>query len=226
MTPIPFSSSSSSSSGGSSTPLIQCLASPLSLVFHVLLHSCDILFGTPVSLVTSKSGFTMSQKYSYQYRLYTKHFFVDSFLHHLIVTRSATETGDNIQTLTIPIHNQQTANHNTEITMPASQQSKKKGLSDLSSMTKLGSSYRPTDFDVICARGKAAKNHIGNRRFRHKIEESTPAYASADSRLFKSMVVTRVVDWVRAASPTGGFVKEINGIWYEVGDHLAREKVG
>ncbi|CAJ1967328.1 unnamed protein product [Cylindrotheca closterium] len=43
------------------------------------------------------------------------------------------------------------------------------------------------------------------------------------------MVVTSVVHWVReqACGGGGGFVKELNdGIWYEVGDHLAREKVG
>jgi hypothetical protein len=38
--------------------------------------------------------------------------------------------------------------------------------------------------------------------------------------------VSSVVEWFRKASPNGGFVKEMNGVWYEVGDHLAREKVG
>mmetsp|Transcript_14540 Transcript_14540/g.35162 ORF Transcript_14540/g.35162 Transcript_14540/m.35162 type:complete len:199 (-) Transcript_14540:60-656(-) len=93
-------------------------------------------------------------------------------------------------------------------------------------MTMLCSNFRPGDWDVICARGKEAKNHTGNQRFRQKIGESTQEYASATSRLYKSLVVTSVVNWVRDASPNGGFVKEIDGMWYEVGDHLAREKVG
>ncbi|KAL3939017.1 MAG: hypothetical protein SGBAC_006182 [Bacillariaceae sp.] len=102
----------------------------------------------------------------------------------------------------------------------------KKKLNTVEAMTKLGAHFRPGDFDVICARGKAAKNHIGNQHFRQKIAESTEEYATATSRLFKSVAVSSVVDWVREASPNGGFVKEINGMWYEVGDHLAREKVG
>lgn len=110
--------------------------------------------------------------------------------------------------------------------MASSQPIKKKGLSDLESMTKLGNDYCPSEFDVICARGKGPKNHIGNQRFRQKIEESTPAYANARSRLQKTLLVTTIVQWVRDASPNGGFVKDIDGMWYEVGDHLAREKVG
>jgi flagellar biosynthesis GTPase FlhF len=101
-----------------------------------------------------------------------------------------------------------------------------KGLNNTEAMKKLGAFFRHGPFDVICARGKDAKNHSGNIQFRRRIEESREAYAQAGSRLYKSLVVSSVVNWVREASPNGGFVKEIDGIWYEVGDHLAREKVG
>lgn len=102
----------------------------------------------------------------------------------------------------------------------------KQGLNNTEAMKKLGAFFRHGPFDVICARGKDAKNHSGNIKFRQRIEESREAYAQAGSRLYKSLVVSSVVNWVREASPNGGFVKEIDGIWYEVGDHLAREKVG
>ena len=75
--------------------------------------------------------------------------------------------------------------------------SQKKGLNNLEAMTKLGPHFRPGDFDVFCARGKGAKNHPGNRRFRLKMKESTQAYATATSPLHKSKVVTSVVNWVR-----------------------------
>lgn len=48
----------------------------------------------------------------------------------------------------------------------------------------------------------------------------------AESRLYKSLVVSSIVDSIRKESPNGGFVKEIDGVFYEVGDHLAREKTG
>ena len=58
-------------------------------------------------------------------------------------------------------------------------------------------------------------------------DRSVNAYAEAETKLYKSLVVSSVVEWFRKASPNGGgFVKELNGVWYEVGDHLAREKVG
>lgn len=114
----------------------------------------------------------------------------------------------------------------TVIMIPPTTNKAKEGLNNIEAMTKLGTYFRPGPFDVICARGKSAKLHCGNTQFRQKIEESREAYAQAGSRLYKSLVVSSVVDWVRVASPNGGFVKEIDGIWYEVGDHLAREKVG
>jgi hypothetical protein len=93
-------------------------------------------------------------------------------------------------------------------------------------MTPLASCFTPGPFDVICARGGEARNHSGNNTFKQKIKESTEAYAKADSKLYKSLVVSSVVDFFRNASPDGGFVKKHNVVWYEVGDQLAREKVG
>jgi hypothetical protein len=93
-------------------------------------------------------------------------------------------------------------------------------------MTKLSPDFTPGSFDVICARGGEAKAHEGNINFRRKIKESADAYAKAESKLFKSLVVSKVVKGIRKASPEGGFVKPINGVWYEVGDYTAREKVG
>jgi hypothetical protein len=82
--------------------------------------------------------------------------------------------------------------------------------------------------DVICGRGKQCFQHPGNRKFRDIVEMFLPAYADASCKVEKSIVVSNIVDAVRTSSPNGGFVKqdEVSGHWREVGDRLAREKVG
>ena len=79
---------------------------------------------------------------------------------------------------------------------------------------------------MICARGKLARDHTGNRRFRLAIDMSLERYRKAKSKLCRSIVVSDIVDSIRTASPGGGFIKFDDGQWYEVGDHIAREKVG
>lgn len=94
-------------------------------------------------------------------------------------------------------------------------------------MRRLGPNFLgPGQFDVICARGKRALNHPGNRRFRAMIDENLQKYSGATTKFEKSLIVSSIVDAVRNSSPEGGFVKEENGQWYEVGDHIAREKCG
>lgn len=78
---------------------------------------------------------------------------------------------------------------------------------------------------VALGRGKKCYNHIGNARFRHKVLGFLEEYANARSKVDKSGVLTKVVEVVRQESPGGGFVKQdAKGVWYEVGDFLAREK--
>lgn len=93
-----------------------------------------------------------------------------------------------------------------------------------SEMKQLGFDFQPCASDVVCKRGKRAFNH--NQHFREIIQQRLDKYSQASSKLEKSLVVSDVVDAVRARSPMGGFVREIEGTWYEVGDSIAREKVG
>lgn len=95
-------------------------------------------------------------------------------------------------------------------------------------MTPLPDGFQPSNYDVICGRGKSCFNHVGNRRFRLTIEMHVPKYAEVSSKLEKSLIVMSIVDIVRENSPQGGFVKynARTSRWHEVGDHLAREKVG
>eukprot|EP00538_Stauroneis_constricta_P011667 CAMPEP_0119556206 /NCGR_PEP_ID=MMETSP1352-20130426/8224_1 /TAXON_ID=265584 /ORGANISM="Stauroneis constricta, Strain CCMP1120" /LENGTH=355 /DNA_ID=CAMNT_0007603119 /DNA_START=158 /DNA_END=1225 /DNA_ORIENTATION=+ len=86
--------------------------------------------------------------------------------------------------------------------------------------------FEPGPFDVICARGKDAREHVGNRRMRLTIEVSLDRYRAASTKHEKSNIVWRIIDAVRNQSPDGGFVKFKDGRWHEVGDHWAREKIG
>lgn len=84
----------------------------------------------------------------------------------------------------------------------------------------------PGPFDVICARGKLALLHPGNLRYKKLVQQILDEYENAHSKLHKSQIVTRIADTIRRDSPAGGFIKQINGKWHEVGDHVAREKIG
>lgn len=85
----------------------------------------------------------------------------------------------------------------------------------------------PSKFDVICARGSTAASHVGNLRFREIIRQNLPRYNAAKTKMDKSLIVTSIVDAVRYSSPNGGFIKQDkNGMWHDVGDAIAREKIG
>jgi hypothetical protein len=90
----------------------------------------------------------------------------------------------------------------------------------------LAADFTPGPYDCICARGKAAASHAGNVRFRSLIDRFKNDYAQAHNKVEKSLVVSEIVDAVRGMSPEGGFVKKFGNAWYEVGDSVAREKIG
>jgi len=91
---------------------------------------------------------------------------------------------------------------------------------------QLSPTFQPLCYDVICARGKTAHSHEGNRRFRELVKLHQEAYANAPTKYHKSLIVSHITNTVRTASVEGGFVKNIKGIWYEVGDRAAKEKIG
>jgi hypothetical protein len=91
----------------------------------------------------------------------------------------------------------------------------------------LHANFKPSEFDVLCGRGKSCYHWCGNQRFRTSIEQTLDSYQKSDTKLRKSVIVMEIVDLVRLNSPDGGgFVREIKGQWYEIGDEAAREKVG
>ena len=92
-------------------------------------------------------------------------------------------------------------------------------------MRRLSPSFRPGPFDVLCARGKLAYGAEGNRRFRELVAQHQKNYKACTCKYEKSKIVSHIVNTVRTASPHGGFVKQIDGGWFEVGDRHAKEKV-
>jgi hypothetical protein len=107
-------------------------------------------------------------------------------------------------------------------------------LSDLPSTTSiprnnigkilLPANFVPTEFTVICGRGKARTTSIGNRRLKYIINSFLKPYSEAKNRLEKSDIVSSIVGAIKRGG--GNFVKCEDGIWWEVDDAYAKEKVG
>ena len=51
-------------------------------------------------------------------------------------------------------------------------------------------------------------------------------YQTSTSKMAKSHIVREIIESVRRASPKGGFVKKVNGKWFDVGERARREKTG
>lgn len=105
-------------------------------------------------------------------------------------------------------------------------QGNKKSNSAAYEMVPLEAGFEPTSLDVICARGKEAYNHPGNIRFRTLVQDQLHNYQSSTSKMAKSHIVREIIESVRRASPKGGFVKKVNGKWFDVGERARREKTG
>lgn len=96
---------------------------------------------------------------------------------------------------------------------------------DISNMTMLGSNFTPNEYDVISCKGKIAYNHPGNQRFRALVKSKVAEFNAATTKTAKGRFVTYVVNNVRELG-NAGFVKKVNGVWYEIGNRNSREKVG
>eukprot|EP00980_Cylindrotheca_fusiformis_P012506 scaffold3073_cov66-Cylindrotheca_fusiformis.AAC.21 len=114
----------------------------------------------------------------------------------------------------------------------------------------LPSDFQPGNWDVICHSGKEAHDHskykshfpcryptialnysvkVGNRRFRICIENNLQSYSNAKCRSKKSAIISDIVTSIRESSSHGGGFVRLDSYtqqWYEVGDKVARDKVG
>lgn len=93
-----------------------------------------------------------------------------------------------------------------------------------SSLTALPSTYVPTDQDVICAKGRDAKMHPGNKFLRACIISQLEEYRTSTSRAERSFVVSQIIKQVQQRG--GLFVRKVKGGWADIGSANSREKVG
>jgi hypothetical protein len=89
---------------------------------------------------------------------------------------------------------------------------------------QLGVEFKPCAYSVVCGGGLKTFNHVGNHRFRILARKFIERYSQADTRAAKSAIVSEIVALVCQAG--GFFCKCKRGVWLEVGNRHAREKVG
>jgi hypothetical protein len=89
---------------------------------------------------------------------------------------------------------------------------------------QLGIDFQPSEYSVICGRGKASYDHTGNLRLRMLASMFVEKYSLTGCKKHKSTIASHIVAMTREKG--GRFCKYEQGAWFEVGDHFAREKVG
>ncbi len=84
--------------------------------------------------------------------------------------------------------------------------------------------FEPSNHSVVCGRSKEDFDHAGNHRFRILARIFVETYSQAATRTAKSAIVSEIIVVIHQAG--GNFCKCKKGVWLEVGDLHAREKVG
>jgi hypothetical protein len=116
------------------------------------------------------------------------------------------------------------SNHFESSPSALASQSNNKQRKSPSEPSTSGIEFPLSNYSVVCGRGKISFNHVGNRRFRILTGMFVERYSRADSRSAKSVIVSDIIAVIHQAG--GMFCKYHRGVWAEVGDHQAREKVG
>jgi len=92
---------------------------------------------------------------------------------------------------------------------------------------KLPPGFVPDSTSVICGRGKACTASPGNKRLKSIVKSFIGQYSNAKSKAEKTTTVNMIMDAVKGTDRNQGmFVRQQDGIWWEVEDTVAREKVG
>ncbi|KAL3910024.1 MAG: hypothetical protein SGILL_007854 [Bacillariaceae sp.] len=96
-----------------------------------------------------------------------------------------------------------------------------------SKKTRMGLEYQPSKNAVICGRGKICTTNPGNRKLRALIKENLQSYGKATNKVDKTEIVSSIMEDIRKDCPEDpAFVKKEDGVWWEVDDAFAREKIG
>lgn len=96
----------------------------------------------------------------------------------------------------------------------------RRGSSSLAEPAKVG---LPSKFDVLCGQSRICANHTGNRRFQVVLDIYAPRYNAATSKQEKMTLTKEIVGCIAAAN--GRFLKYKDGLWVEISNVTARDKV-
>lgn len=92
--------------------------------------------------------------------------------------------------------------------------------------TRLPDDFLPGKWDVLCGRGTSYRNHWGNRQLRAFVNQHLDQYISAETRIDKTNIVNSITESIRETNCRFVHYDESVQHWYEIGDQLAREKIG
>ena len=89
-------------------------------------------------------------------------------------------------------------------------------------------SREPTEYDVVCGRGKGSYNRAGNRRLRVIIRKHLEEYLHSDNKVYKSAIIAKIIRQVKIQDEgRANFLKkDKTGAWIELAEKTTREKVG
>jgi len=87
--------------------------------------------------------------------------------------------------------------------------------------------FSPEKTDVVIGRGRKSHTGFGNERLHRVVASKLDEYSAATTKTEKSKILSVVVYLIRNEKPAGLFVKQdpVAGLWFDVGDLMAREKV-
>mmetsp|Transcript_18656 Transcript_18656/g.27672 ORF Transcript_18656/g.27672 Transcript_18656/m.27672 type:complete len:314 (-) Transcript_18656:985-1926(-) len=83
---------------------------------------------------------------------------------------------------------------------------------------------RPTHNDVLFGRGGGVNRHVGNIHFRQLVSKYEHDYRATHRKADKTDISARIVSIIRTLDPPGRFLKNMEGVWRDVGDEKARNK--
>lgn len=95
----------------------------------------------------------------------------------------------------------------------------------LNGMKLLPPDFVPSNYSIICGRGKGNYNACGNRRFRVIVGTFLDQYIKANGcPVERGFIFNKVMEIVKEACPVGAFIRQIDGRYYELSERAAREK--
>jgi hypothetical protein len=123
------------------------------------------------------------------------------------------------------IEDKSNSNPNIVAKRPASPRQDASPDSATRNFIPLPSRFSPSSFDVICGTGSEARKHEGNIIFKRRLLIYVERYSRTTSKMEKSMLISEIVKSIKKERSNTGFVKRVAGKWYEVSEHLVREKI-